>query len=101
MSAVEERAVAWRKSTACLPSDCVEVTSIDGHILIRDSADKAGSHMLLFCSDQWSTFIRHLKREHAQHGKRELPLTFAGLCPEQVSGHMPYPGATAVLRARR
>jgi Domain of unknown function (DUF397) len=88
MSAVDERAVAWRKSSACLPSDCVEVASIDGHVLIRDSADKAGSHVLLFCGDQWSVFIRNLKREHAQHGKCELPLTFACLCPEQVSGHM-------------
>jgi hypothetical protein len=89
MSVTRERAVAWRKSSACYPSDCVEVTSIDGHILIRDSADKTGGHVLFFCGQQWSAFIRNLKLEYAQHDTCEPNLTCAYLCPEQVSGYMP------------
>jgi uncharacterized protein DUF397 len=89
MPAVHERAVAWRKSSACYPSDCVEVVGIDGRILIRDSADKAVGHVLMFCGDQWSAFIRSLKIEHAQHIKCETNLNFACLCPVRVSGSVP------------
>jgi Domain of unknown function (DUF397) len=88
MSAARERTVAWRKSSACYPSDCVEVASIDGHILIRDSADKAGRHVLFFRSHQWSVFVRSLKPEHAQHDKCEPTLTFSCLCPVRASDSM-------------
>lgn len=87
MSAVDGSSVAWRKSSACLPSDCVEVASTHGHVLIRDSADKAGGHVLMFCSGRWSAFIRDLAG--GQHGKRELPLKSACLCPRQMTGLMP------------
>ena len=86
MSAADGSSAAWRKSSACLPSDCVEVTSIGGHVLIRDSADKAGGHVLMFRSGQWSAFIRHVA--HEQHGTRELLLKPACLCPGWMSGQM-------------
>lgn len=46
----------WRKSSACLPRECVEVASHGGHILVRDSTDADGA-VLEFGSDQWRNFI--------------------------------------------
>jgi hypothetical protein len=74
MPVADACAIAWRKSSACLPSDCVEVATTDGQVLIRDSADKAGGCVLMFRGDQWSVFVQHLRREHVQYCKRELHL---------------------------
>jgi hypothetical protein len=74
MSAADGSAGAWRKSSACLPSDCVEVASVGGQVLVRDSADAAGARMLVLSRDQWSAFTRHIARRVVPHGERELPL---------------------------
>jgi Domain of unknown function (DUF397) len=49
----------WRKSSACLPRECVEVASHGGHVLVRDSADASGA-VLEFGNGQWRNFIREI-----------------------------------------
>jgi hypothetical protein len=60
VSVVKAPGVAWHKSSACLPSECVEVASIDGHVLIRDSSVQVGGTVLVFTRDHWLTFLRRL-----------------------------------------
>jgi hypothetical protein len=96
MSAADGPTVAWRKSSACLPSDCVEVASVDGHVLIRDSADVAGGYVLTFSHDQWFAFTRHLMRKRTQQRKCELPLKLVALCAGQTSGYMAHAGSIPV-----
>lgn len=69
MSAADGSAVAWRKSSACLPSDCVEVASLGGHVLVRDSADAARGCVLVLAGAQWSAFTRHITRKPAPDGE--------------------------------
>jgi len=59
MATVEETPPEWRKSTACVPSECVEVARHGDHVLIRDSADVQGP-VLAFSNDQWQSFARKL-----------------------------------------
>ena len=84
MSVSDGPAVVWRKSSACLPSDCVEVASLAGHILVRDSADVAGGNLLVFSADRWSVFARRM-REAVPGGKCDLLLKSACLCRSQAS----------------
>jgi len=48
--------LVWRRSSFCIPSDCIEVTSYRGQILIRDSAASTG-HILSFPNRAWKVFI--------------------------------------------
>jgi len=59
MAKAAEVSPLWRKSSACLPSECVEVATDGRHILVRDSADGGGA-VLEFGSDQWRNFIREI-----------------------------------------
>ena len=49
----------WRKSTASGGEACVEVATVDGWVLVRDSKDPTGP-VLRFPCDTWSAFIRDL-----------------------------------------
>ena len=74
MSGLSESAAEWRRGSACLPSDCVEVAAISGYVLIRDSADKAGGIVLVFSSEQWRDFTVLLGRRDARAGKDDVRL---------------------------
>lgn len=52
---------AWRKSSSCVPSECVEVASRQGYALIRDSAGDS-SLVLRFTADQWRDFLKKITR---------------------------------------
>jgi len=92
MSGVSVLARVWRRSSACLPGDCVEVAaSTAGYVLIRDSADKATSHVLILSCEQWHAFTRHIKRQGVQSGKRDASLMQVRLWRVQANGRMIYP----------
>jgi hypothetical protein len=57
----------WRRSSDCFSSECVEVASRQGHILIRDSSDNMGP-ALRFTIDQWRRFARELTRIPSNEG---------------------------------
>jgi hypothetical protein len=46
----------WRKSSACFESNCVEVATHQGIVLIRDTSE-AGNKVLAFSDRDWCTFI--------------------------------------------
>lgn len=72
MSGIEASGVSWRRSSACLPSECVEVAAIGGYVLIRDSADgTAPRQVLRVAYDRWRAFIRDLASERVHHGVRD------------------------------
>jgi hypothetical protein len=47
MTQTNQVAVRWRKSTHSngVGGECVEVATVSGHVLIRDSKDPAGPHL--------------------------------------------------------
>jgi hypothetical protein len=63
--------LVWRRSSFCIPSDCIEVTSYRGQILIRDSAAST-SPILSFPSHAWQVFIERTAtslQPHQSHGE--------------------------------
>jgi Domain of unknown function (DUF397) len=48
--------VAWRKSTASNSGACVEVATVDGSVLVRDSMNRTGP-ILQMPSSAWSAFL--------------------------------------------
>jgi hypothetical protein len=64
MAKAEETEPEWRKSSACVSGECVEVGTSQGHVLIRDSADTAGP-ALTFTPGQWCRFTRGMSRRSA------------------------------------
>jgi hypothetical protein len=48
----------WRKSSRSGPwtDNCVEVTFVDGAIVVRDSKDPAGP-VLVFTASEWDAFV--------------------------------------------
>ncbi|MGD0561334.1 MAG: DUF397 domain-containing protein [Streptosporangiaceae bacterium] len=48
--------LVWRKGSACVPSECVEVASCGPVVVIRDSSDQAGP-MLRFPRAVWRQFL--------------------------------------------
>jgi hypothetical protein len=51
------RTAVWLKSSFCQSGECVEVSAVDGMVLMRDSmAPHAGT--LRFSSDEFEAFIR-------------------------------------------
>ena len=56
-----EVTVPWRKSSYCnTGGQCVEVAQAGSSLLVRDSADPAGS-CLAFSGTAWAAFIRDIK----------------------------------------
>jgi len=57
VSASEPVGLVWRKSSACVPSECVEVASDGNAVFVRDS--KTLSDLVLrFAHDEWRAFVR-------------------------------------------
>jgi hypothetical protein len=52
----------WRRSSACLPTDCVEVASHAHEVWIRDSADPWGP-VLRITGAAWRSFISRIMAE--------------------------------------
>jgi hypothetical protein len=50
----------WRKSTASVTGECVEVAFDGQRILVRDSKDRSGP-VLAFSSHDWSRFLIALR----------------------------------------
>jgi hypothetical protein len=61
----------WRRSSGCFSSDCIEVGTSQGHILIRDSSDSIGP-VLMFTADQWRRFARGLSRNPSHEGNSHI-----------------------------
>jgi hypothetical protein len=59
LSEAEATSVTWRKTSACMPSECVEVSNLNGRVLVRDSVDRSGPQ-LSFEVDQWNSFLQLL-----------------------------------------
>jgi hypothetical protein len=51
--------LVWHKSSTCFPSECVEVAACGGMILIRDSADTAGT-ILGVSHHEWRIFVNRV-----------------------------------------
>lgn len=47
---------AWRKSTRCGTSSCVEVAKVDTAYLVRDSKNPHAA-ALTFTEDEWTAFV--------------------------------------------
>jgi len=56
---------AWRRSSACESTTCIEVAVIGKCIGIRDSADTADRATLLFSQRGWLLFITRVYAEPA------------------------------------
>jgi len=56
MPVFELALLRWRKSSACDPSECIEVVNWGDRVLIRDSKDKAGP-VLSVQLQVWHAFI--------------------------------------------
>jgi hypothetical protein len=50
----------WRRSSLCLNSGCVEVGSIEGHVVVRDSKLES-SPVLSYTPEEWQAFIAGVK----------------------------------------
>jgi hypothetical protein len=50
----------WRRSSHCADNTCVEVASLDGHVLVRDSKDRSGP-VLEFSGREWAAFVRGVR----------------------------------------
>lgn len=77
MAEVDLSTLAWRKSSACFESNCVEVAAGKGLVMVRDTRD-SGSVTLTFSYRDWHTFLRRVRdnvscRGHALHGNSKLP----------------------------
>ncbi|MEU4559263.1 DUF397 domain-containing protein [Actinoplanes sp. NPDC023936] len=53
---VDMNVPAWRKSSRCGTSTCVEVAKVDDRYLIRDSKNPQ-SAALAFTKDEWDAFV--------------------------------------------
>ena len=47
---------AWRKSSRCGTSTCVEVAKIDDQYMVRDSKNP-GAATLTFTKEEWDAFV--------------------------------------------
>ena len=56
MAGLEIPQIAWRKSSASGPNDCVQVAAVAGSVLVRDSARRDGA-VLRFPPAAWSAFL--------------------------------------------
>jgi Domain of unknown function (DUF397) len=63
---VEPTDLTWRKSSACDPSECVEVAGHGDRVLIRDSTATAGP-VLEVSRHTWQAFIQDVRHD-VEHG---------------------------------
>jgi predicted secreted Zn-dependent protease len=52
---------AWRKSSASLQGNCVEVAAADDLVLVRDTKNRHGS-VLSFSHSEWSAFLTGVEK---------------------------------------
>jgi hypothetical protein len=52
----EQAGIVWRKSTASVTGDCVEVAFVGESILLRHSREASG-RMLTFSLAEWTAFL--------------------------------------------
>ena len=53
---VETNVPAWRKSSRCGTSTCVEVAKVDDRYMIRDSKNPEAA-TLTFTKEEWDAFV--------------------------------------------
>ena len=51
---------AWRRSSWCSTSSCVEVAQVNGAVAVRDSKTADGA-VLLYTPEEWHAFIAGVK----------------------------------------
>jgi len=52
---MQTREVAWTRSSFCADTNCVELATVDGEILLRDSKVAEGG-VLRFSRSEWDDF---------------------------------------------
>lgn len=52
----EQTGITWRKASASVETDCVEVAFHNAEILVRDSKDRTGT-VLAFTRGEWDAFV--------------------------------------------
>ena len=52
--------IVWQRSRACEANACVEVASVGGAVLVRDSKDPDGP-VLRFARDEWLAFVEGIR----------------------------------------
>lgn len=57
--------VAWRRSSYCASSECVEVATHAGRILIRDT--KSDASPLVYTREEWESFVAGIKAGEFDH----------------------------------
>jgi Domain of unknown function (DUF397) len=61
---------AWRRSMHCESSACVEITSVDDHVLMRDAKDPDGP-TLTFPRAAWAEFLHAIRKNEIDHRRSE------------------------------
>lgn len=56
MSAADQSGMLWRKSSACAPTECVEVAFDREQVFVRDSKNREQA-ILEFTCEEWRTFL--------------------------------------------
>jgi Domain of unknown function (DUF397) len=59
-SELATRPAVWRKSSYCQSGECIEVSALDGVVLMRDSKDPHGS-VLRYDTSEWQAFLRGIR----------------------------------------
>lgn len=57
---------AWRRSSVCATSGCLEVRHSDGLVLVRDSKDPDGP-VLRYTLEEWDAFVAGVKAGEFDH----------------------------------
>jgi hypothetical protein len=65
MAGVDPIALAWRKSLACEETNCVEVATACGRVMVRDSKSSGGI-MLAFPAKDWITFVSYVRENNVR-----------------------------------
>lgn len=63
---------SWRRSSTCIPTDCVEVATVAHEVWIRDSADPDGPVLRVSCA-AWHSFITRIAATGAVSARRNGP----------------------------
>jgi hypothetical protein len=56
VSEAEQSMLCWRKSSKSAATNCVEVATLEGAVLVRDSKDPHGP-VMRFSTGDWARFV--------------------------------------------